>query len=190
MSTKKSLGQHWLHDRSILSAIAEAAEVESGDIVLEVGPGLGTLTEVLAAKDTKVKALEFDQDLIGKLTRKFSNNDNVEIVEGDIRSFDYSSLPQNYKVVANIPYYLTSNLIRDLSDTENRPEIVVLLIQKEVAERICASPGQMGVLSVVAQLYFECSLDIEVPPEFFTPPPKVDSQVVVMRGRQEPLFDI
>lgn len=189
-NTKKSLGQHWLHDSDILDAIVTAAEVTSSDEVLEIGPGLGTLTEKLVETGANILALEFDQDLVLKLNKKFTNCDKVAIKFGDIREFEYSKMPKNYKVVANIPYYLTSNLIRSISETSNQPHITVLLIQKEVAERLCAKPGQMGILSVTAQFYFECKLDIEVPAKLFTPPPKVDSQVVKLIRRDRKLFDI
>jgi 16S rRNA (adenine1518-N6/adenine1519-N6)-dimethyltransferase len=189
-NTKKELGQHWLHDSMVLSAIVDAADVNSGDSVLEIGPGLGTLTDVLATRGAQVTALEFDKDLMPKLAKKFSNTEHVKIEYGDVRTFDFRKMPKNYKVVANIPYYLTSHLIRSMSESANPPSVAVLLIQKEVAERICASPGQMGILSVTAQFYFECSLDIEVPAELFTPPPKVDSQVIVLKHRKQKLFDV
>lgn len=189
-NTKKSLGQHWLHDLDVLEAIADAANVAEGDDVLEIGPGLGTLTDVLAKRRANVLALEFDQDLISKLEKKYSNTQLVKIEQGDVRTYDYSKMPKGYKIVANIPYYLTSNLIRSISETSNPPKVAVLLIQKEVAERICAKPGQMGILSVTAQFYFECSLDVEVPAELFKPPPKVDSQVVVMTHRPNKIFDV
>jgi 16S rRNA (adenine1518-N6/adenine1519-N6)-dimethyltransferase len=187
-NTKKSLGQHWLHDSDSLTSIADSADVQPGDYILEVGPGLGTLTDVLKDRGADVLALEFDRDLISKLQSKFSNCDKVAIAQGDIRTFDFGSLPQNYKVVANIPYYLTSNLIRSLAEADNQPQVASMLIQKEVAERICAGPGQMGILSVVAQFYFECRLGVEVPAALFTPPPKVDSQVVVLEKRTDKLF--
>ncbi len=188
--TKKSLGQHWLHDDSILQAIVDAAEIEQGGYVLEIGPGLGTLTEKLVKSGADILALEFDQDLLAGLRLKFINTLQVKIEQGDIRTFDYTTLPKNYKIVANIPYYLTSHLIRSISETTNPPDLAVLLIQKEVAERLCAGPGQMGILSITAQFYFDCQLDIEVPAKFFTPPPKVDSQVVILRRRAEKLFDV
>jgi 16S rRNA (adenine1518-N6/adenine1519-N6)-dimethyltransferase len=188
--TKKSLGQHWLRDDSILQAIVDAAKIEQGDNVLEIGPGLGTLTEKLAKSGAETLALEFDQDLLKGLRIKFINTSQVKIEQGDIRTFDYSSMPANYKIVANIPYYLTSHLIRSISETTNPPSLAVLLIQKEVAERLCAHPGQMSILAVTAQFYFDCNLDIEVPAKFFTPPPKVDSQVVVLTRRQGKLFDV
>jgi len=189
-NTKKSLGQHWLRDLETLEAIADAADIKREDQVLEIGPGLGTLTEVLANREANILALEFDQDLIAKLEKKFSNTQHVKIEQGDVRTFNFSNMPKVYKIVANIPYYLTSNLIRSISDTENPPHVSVLLIQKEVAERICAKPGQMGILSVTAQFYFECRLDIEVRADLFTPPPKVDSQVVVLSRRSQKMFDV
>ncbi len=189
-NTKKSLGQHWLKDQATLESIVEAAEVVAGDEVLEIGPGLGTLTDVLISKKANVLALEFDQDLLPALQKKYSYCDNIAIREGDIRTFDFSLMPLGYKIVANIPYYLTSNLIRSISETSNQPSVTALLIQKEVAERLCAKPGQMGILSVTAQFYFDCVLDIEVPAMLFTPPPKVDSQVVVLKRRPQKLFDV
>lgn len=189
-NTKKELGQHWLHDSSILNSIAEAASIVEGDEVLEIGPGLGTLTQALVRSGANVLALEFDSDLLPKLEKKFKNTEHVKIELGDVRTFDFRTMPKGYKIVANIPYYLTSHLIRSISETENPPAVAVLLIQKEVAQRICASPGQMGILSVTAQFYFECDLDIEVPAELFTPPPKVDSQVIVLTRRPSKLFDV
>lgn len=186
---KKDLGQHWLTDDSILLAIVEAGEVTSGDTILEIGPGKGTLTEKLADTGATVIALEFDKDLLPILEKKFKNCNNVAINYGDIRTFNYSDLPSGFKVIANIPYYLTSHLVRSLSESENPPSSAVLLVQKEVAQRLCAQPGDMSILAVTAQYYFDCTLDIEVPAEYFTPPPKVDSQVVVLRRRTSPLFD-
>jgi 16S rRNA (adenine1518-N6/adenine1519-N6)-dimethyltransferase len=188
-NTKKSLGQHWLHDETILQAIVDAGEVSEQDTVLEIGPGKGTLTDVLIKTGAQIRALEFDVELLPSLKKKFAYCENFAIEQGDIRKYDYTELPENYKVVANIPYYLTSNLIRAMSESANQPQIAVLLIQKEVAERICAKPGQMGILSVSAQYYFDCSLGIKVAAQYFTPPPKVDSQVVVLRKRQIPLFE-
>lgn len=179
---KKSLGQHWLHDQKTLNSIADAAQIKPGESVLEIGPGLGTLSEVLISKGADLSALEFDQDLITKLESKFSGR--AHIIFGDIRKFDLTQMPIGYKVVANIPYYLTSHLVRLLSESSNPPDTSVLLVQKEVAERICASPGQMSLLSFVAQWNFECSLGLIVPASLFRPPPKVDSQVVIMKSRK------
>jgi 16S rRNA (adenine1518-N6/adenine1519-N6)-dimethyltransferase len=110
------------------------------------------------------------------------------VVTQDILSFDFTALPPRYKLIANIPYYLTSNLIRVISETTNPPEVAVLLVQKEVAERVAARPGDMSLLSVTAQYYWEVSLDRVVLAELFTPPPKVDSQILVLTRRAQPLF--
>ncbi len=186
--TKKELGQHWLHDEATLDSIVSDADIKDTDTVLEVGPGKGPLTSKLAETGATVIALEFDQDLIAGLTSKFTPYDNVSVIEGDIRTFDFTELPTDFKIVANIPYYLTSHLIRQITETENIPSCAVLLVQKEVAERIAADPGKMSTLSCVAQYWFECSLGVEVPAELFTPPPKVDSQVVVMNRRHKPVI--
>lgn len=184
---KKSLGQHWLTDFHALSAMCDAAEVVDGDVILEVGPGLGTLTELLAERADRVVAVEFDEKLAAELPRRVPDS-NVEVVNQDILRFDLTKMPAGYKVVANIPYYLTSNLIRVLSESSNSPAIAAILIQKEVAERVAAKPGSMSLLSVTAQYYWETSLDMVMPAKLFTPPPKVDSQILVLKRRQAPLF--
>ena len=184
---KKSLGQHWLKDPEILADIAEAAELTGDDVVLEIGPGLGTLTSRLLARANSVIAVEFDADLARKLPGQFPGK-NLEVFNEDILQFDLNQLPKNYKVVANVPYYITSKIVEKLMTAENKPSIAVLLVQKEVAERIAAGPGNMSVLSVSVQIFAEAELDIEVPSQFFTPPPKVDSQVVVLRTRNNPLI--
>ena len=184
---KKSLGQHWLKEPEILADIAEAAELTGDDVVLEIGPGLGTLTSRLLARANSVTAVEFDTDLARKLPGQFPGK-KLTVVNQDILQFDLNQLPKNYKVVANVPYYITSKIVEKLMTAENKPSIAVLLVQKEVAERIAAEAGNMSVLSVSVQIFAEAELDIEVPRQFFTPPPKVDSQVVVLRIRDNPLI--
>ena len=184
---KKSLGQHWLKDPEILADIAEAAELTGDDVVLEIGPGLGTLTSRLLARANSVTAVEFDADLARKLPGQFPGKE-LTVVNQDILQFDLNQLPKNYKVVANVPYYITSKIVEKLMTAENKPSIAVLLVQKEVAERIAAGAGNMSILSVSVQIFAEAKLDIEVPRQFFTPPPKVDSQVVVLRTRNNPLI--
>jgi len=184
---KKSLGQHWLKDPEILADIAEAAELTSDDVVLEIGPGLGTLTSRLLARANSVTAVEFDADLARKLPGQFPGK-KLTVVNQDILQFDLSQLPKNYKVVANVPYYITSKIVEKLMTAGNKPSIAVLLVQKEVAERIAAEAGNMSILSVSVQIFAEAELDIEVPRQFFTPPPKVDSQVVILRTRNNPLI--
>ena len=184
---KKLLGQHWLKDPEILADIAEAAELTGDDVVLEIGPGLGTLTSRLLARANSVTAVEFDADLARKLPGQFPGK-KLAVVNQDILQFDLNQLPKNYKVVANVPYYITSKIVEKLMTAGNKPSIAVLLVQKEVAERIAAEAGNMSVLSVSVQIFAEAELDIEVPRQFFTPPPKVDSQVVILRTRNNPLI--
>lgn len=187
VKTKKSLGQHWLHDTSVLNRICEAAKLEPTDTVLEIGPGLGTLTSQLVQRVEQVVAVEFDESLARDLPSRVVA-ENLQVYSQDILSFDLTKLTSGYKVVANIPYYLTSNLIRTLSESVNQPERIVILVQKEVAERVAAKPGSMSLLSVSAQLYWEVSLGDVVPANLFTPPPKVDSRVLIMQRRSSPLF--
>lgn len=183
---KKELGQHWLNDRTVLADIAKLANLTPDDTVLEIGPGLGTLTSVLLKSAGQVIAVEFDSELARKLPGQFPGT-SLEVVHQDILHFDLRTLPRGYKVVANVPYYITSKIIQLLMTTTNRPVCVVLLVQKEVAERLAASPGNMSVLAVSAQIFSEVSLGPVVGRELFTPPPKVDSQVVVLRTRSVPL---
>jgi 16S rRNA (adenine1518-N6/adenine1519-N6)-dimethyltransferase len=184
---KKSLGQHWLRDRDTLTHIADCAEVSASDTVLEIGPGLGTLTSELLRRAEKVIAVEFDEELARKLPGQFPGK-NLEVVQSDILAFDLSALPKNYKVVANVPYYITSKIVQLLMTAENKPSVAVLLVQKEVAERLAARPGRMSILAVSAQLFAEVTLGDVVSAALFTPPPKVDSQVVVLKTRSLPFL--
>lgn len=183
---KKSLGQHWLKDRAVLASIADEANIRPNDTVLEIGPGLGTLTSELLRRAAKVIAVEFDPELARKLPGQFPGT-NLEVINEDILSFDVSKLPAGYKVVANVPYYITSKIVQKLMTAENKPATTVLLVQKEVAERLAADPGDMSILAISAQVYAEAHLGDVVPAYLFTPPPKVDSQVVVLESRQYPL---
>lgn len=184
---KKSLGQHWLKDREILADIADEVTLEGDDTVLEIGPGLGTLTSELLRRAGKVISVEIDDDLARKLPGQFPGK-NLEVVNQDILTYDLSQLPKGYAVVANVPYYITSKIVQYLVTSDNPPREIVLLIQKEVAERIVAEPGDMSILAISAQVYATARLGSEVPAKYFTPPPKVDSQVVVMTTRPEPLI--
>ncbi len=189
MRAKKSLGQHWLRDKATLFDVVEAAQITKNDTVLEVGPGLGTLTEVLAESAKEVVAVEADTELIAPLRVQFFNKKNVEFVEADILKFNLNSLPKDYKVAANIPYYLTSNLIRTLLEATNPPKIMALLIQKEVAERIVAKPGQMSVLAFSVQYYAVANITRTVGKELFDPPPKVESTIIKIALRDKPVFE-
>lgn len=187
MEAKKSLGQHWLKDEATLEAICEAADLKKSDTVLEIGPGLGDLTRQLVKRAGRVIAVEYDEALARGLEGR-QPAANLEIVQQDILKFDLTSLPAAYKVVANIPYYLTSNLLRTLSESSNPPLEITLLVQKEVAERVAAGPGQMSLLAVSVQLYYRPKLGPAVAAELFEPPPKVDSQLVMLKQRPKPLF--
>jgi len=188
MKQNKSLGQHWLHDRETLSYIARSADLIVEDTVLEIGPGLGTLTSELLKRAGRVVAVEFDDSLADNLPGQFPGK-NLEVFSGDILSFDLNNMPRGYKVVANIPYYITNKIIQLLLTAKNRPSLVVLLIQKEVAERIAATPGKMSILSISAQVFAEVTLGDVVPAKMFTPPPRVDSRVIILKTRDIPYLD-
>lgn len=186
LSNNTALGQHWLRDREMLTAIADAARIEPGDTVLEIGPGLGTLTSELLRRAGHVVAVEYDSELARKLPGQFPGK-NLDVIHADILQFDLGTLPAGYKVVANVPYYITSKIIELLLVADNKPSVAVLLVQREVAQRIAARPGAMSLLSLSAQIDATTELGIEVPRQYFTPPPRVDSQVVVLTILPEPL---
>lgn len=187
IKNNKSLGQHWLKDREILANIADQADIQSTDTILEIGPGLGTLTSELLRRADKVVAVEFDQELARKLPAQFPGK-NLQVINEDVLQFDLTTLPAGYKVVANVPYYITNKIVQMLMTAKNKPSIVVLLVQKEVAERLAAKQGDMSILAVSAQVFAEVSLGEVVPAELFTPPPKVDSQVVILKTRQKSII--
>lgn len=186
MPTNKALGQHWLTDRSILSAIADEASILPTDTVLEIGPGLGTLTSELLQRGKQVVAVEYDSELARKLPGQFPGK-QLTVVHEDIIQFRFDTLPRDYIACANVPYYITSKIIQVLSETSNQPKRAILLVQKEVAERIAAQPGAMSILSVATQVYFTARAGIDVGREYFTPPPRVDSQTIILVRRDEPL---
>ncbi|MCA9332615.1 ribosomal RNA small subunit methyltransferase A [Candidatus Saccharibacteria bacterium] len=189
---KKSLGQHWLNDLSALDAICDEADLRESDTVLEIGPGKGSLTSVIMSKGCDVFAIEVDEDAIKYLHKIFARqwDVNLHVEKSDIRSFDFRRLPKDYKIVANIPYYLTSHLIQLISESKNPPKLAVLLVQKEVADRVCAEPGDMSILSLTSQFFWEVKKGRIVGAELFDPPPKVDSQVLVLNRRKELAYDV
>lgn len=186
---KKQLGQHWLTDQPSLVSIVDKAELSSSDSVLEVGPGRGDLTQLLVQSHAHVTAVEFDNRLIGGLRQRFKGCDNFSLVEADIRKFNLSLLPQSYKIVANIPYYLTANLLRMLTDTHNKPSLAVLLVQKEVAEKIAGS-SKSTLLRMIVEMWYRTEVGAVVEAAKFIPPPKVDSQVIVLKARPKPMVGI
>ena len=195
MKNNKSLGQHWLKDRQILDEIAELAlgnasesalDAPESRLCLEIGPGLGTLTSSLLRRFPRVISVEFDEKLAKNLPNSFPGK-NLEVINEDFLKFDLTSVKAPYVVAGNIPYYITSPIIMKLLETENKPDNVVLLIQKEVAERIAEGPGKHTILSLSVQNLAEVELGPVVKKDLFTPPPKVDSQVIVLRPRKSPL---
>jgi 16S rRNA (adenine1518-N6/adenine1519-N6)-dimethyltransferase len=175
---KKGLGQNWLRDEAVLDYIAGRAELSNEDFVLEVGPGLGDLTRRLVRAAGRVLAIELDGELMADL--RGIEAENLTVRQGDFLQFNLDELPAGYKVVANVPYYITSKIIQKLLTSGNKPARVVLLVQKEVAERLAAGPGKYSVLGIAAQVYAEVSLGEVVKAECFEPAPKVDSRVVVL----------
>lgn len=185
MLPNKNLGQHWLDDQATLDAICDLAEIAQGDTVLEIGPGLGSLTSrLLKTTAASVIAIELDLELAAGLEQRLGSDRRFKLIMGDIRSFNLNDLPTNYRLVANIPYYLSSYLIRLISESANPPSKAVLLVQKEVAERLAAAPGQLSLLGLMAQLYWRVELGPVVRASMFNPPPKVDSQVVILSKRE------
>lgn len=182
----KSLGQHFLIDAESIEAIVAAGDIQATDTIVEIGPGLGVLTEALAATEAQVVAVETDHTLVELLQRRLPNNARVE--EADIMKFNLAELPTGYKVIANVPYYITSAIIRLLLESPNPPDLAVLLIQKEVAERIVAKPGNMSVLAFSVQYYADVEIITTVEKDKFWPAPKVDSSVIKITRRQ-PAFE-
>ncbi len=176
---KKSLGQNFLVDERAARRIVQAAELSPTDVVLEVGPGLGALTRQLAAITARVVAVELDQRLIAALKHTLAAHPNVEIVQGDILQLDPAALvAPGYKVVANIPYYITSALLRHLLETAVSPSLMVLTVQEEVAQRIVAQPGAMSLLALSVQFYGRPRIVARLGAGAFYPRPKVNSAVV------------
>jgi len=201
MKPKKSLGQNFLKDKAVLNKIIKAASLKVDDFVVEVGPGQGVLTEELVKNVEKVLAIEVDRGLASKLKEKFRNSINLEVINEDIlrvnlpeiiksnwelvnsnlekeKTPNYQLPITNYKVIANIPYYITSPIIQLFLETKYPPVEMILMVQKEVAERICAGPGEMSILAVAVQYYAEAELLFNVPRSAFWPIPEVDSAVI------------
>ena len=160
---KKTFGQNWLVDQTIVAKIVQAAEIQSGDRVLEIGPGTGVLTQALVDAGARVTAIEVDQELIKPLRDRFG--DSIELIEGDLFSMStvYCLPSTSYSLISNIPYNLTSDILRRFLTTPPRPKRMVLMLQREVADRITAKPGRMSLLSVMCQLYANCQRVCVVP---------------------------
>lgn len=197
---KKRLGQNFLVDKSAIETILDVSDINKDDIVVEIGPGLGFVTEQLVLLAKKVYAVELDEDMVNELSK--INSDNLEIIHKDILKTDLSRFGNNIKVVANIPYYITSpilaHLLGEVDDLENKNRNsisqVVLMVQYEVAKRLTAnekSPSkEFGLLSILAQFWSDVEFIKKVPSRSFFPAPKVDSAIVKLTVRKEPLLKI
>lgn len=187
---KKSLGQNFLVEPAGLMKVIDAAELSGSEEVLEIGAGLGSLTYLLAQSSKRVVAVEIDRHMIEPLNEALKPFTNVQIVPGDILEVDPGALvtQENYVVVANIPYYITSAIIRHLLEASLKPSRVILTIQKEVAQRICARDGKMSLLSLSVYVFGEPEVAGTIPAGSFFPAPDVDSAVLRIRLLPEPLI--
>jgi 16S rRNA (adenine1518-N6/adenine1519-N6)-dimethyltransferase len=188
----KGLGQNFLQDDHVLQAIIACADISPADDVLEIGPGLGSLTRHLALAAHSVICVELDKALFPALESIVSPYHNVRLVQGDILRMDPADLMStpDYLVVANIPYYITSALLRHLLESNLHPRRLVLTVQEEVARRICAKPGKMSLLSLSVQIYGTPSILTRIPAEAFYPAPKVDSAVLRVEILPEPVIPV
>jgi 16S rRNA (adenine1518-N6/adenine1519-N6)-dimethyltransferase len=182
---KKSFGQNFLRDASVVGRIIAAGNIGPTDWVVEVGPGTGVMTEALARKAGRVVAVELDRDLVPGLLKKFPVSGNVSIIQGDVLRVHLTEVLQRlgwdggaYKVVANIPYYITAPIIQTLLRLSPQPQDIVLMVQREVAERVASRPGDAGLLSVSVRYYADPEMLFVVPKEAFAPVPKVDSAIL------------
>ncbi len=195
---RKELGQHFLMDQRALARIVAAAELTEKDVVIEVGAGLGVLTHLLAQAAGQVIGVELDRDLAAALSRTLSHEPRVTIVQGDILQFSPAQLLARpglashtpYLVVGNLPYAITSAILRHFLEAEHRPRRLVVTVQREVAERIAARPGQMSLLSVSVQFYGRPQILLRLKPGAFYPPPEVSSAVVRIDCYTEPLLAV
>ncbi|MBI2938933.1 MAG: ribosomal RNA small subunit methyltransferase A [Chloroflexi bacterium] len=188
MRPHRARGQNFLADDRIVQRIIAAAELGPGDVVLEVGPGLGVLTRELADRVSLVVAVEVDRGLVEALKHVLAGYENVELINADILDVDPAVVVHGrpYKVVANLPYSITSLALRHFLEARHRPSRMVVMVQKEVARRIVAKPGELSLLAISVQVYGRPRLVTEVPASAFVPPPKVDSAVVVIDLHERP----
>jgi len=204
LQPRKGLGQHFLIDEEMLGLITSAAELTSGDVIMEIGPGLGVLTRELARQAGWVIAIELDDKLASMLKQTLSSFNNITIINENILGIDPVALlqeqkinfpplissPLSYKVVANLPYYITSPVLRHFLEASLKPQIMVVMVQKEVAEVIVAEPGQMSVLSVSVQFYGQPKIISYVPARCFYPAPEVDSAILRVALYSKPAVDV
>ena len=185
LKNNKSLGQHWLKDRGVLDEISNFLLPTDAKLCVEIGPGLGTLTSSLLRRFDKVLAVEYDKRLAENLPKSFPGK-NLMVVNQDFLKYDLEKIKEPYVVAGNIPYYITSPIIEKLLSTKNRPKKIVLLIQKEVADRILAFDKKESVLSLAVKNRAKVTPGFIVKKELFTPPPKVDSAIIILEPLARP----
>lgn len=193
MKPIKHLGQNFLTSKKIVEDIIRAADLQMNDVVLEVGPGKGILTEAILEKipQGKLIAIEKDERMAEFLKEKFSDAPNLKIIHGDILKFDpisYGLVASGYKIVANIPYYITSHLLRNFLQSDYQPSKMVLMVQKEVAERIASKNKKESILSVSVKVYGEPKIIKKVSASYFSPRPKVDSAILLIDNISKNFF--
>ncbi len=189
---RKSLGQHFLVNDRVLDRIVAAAQLAVGDLVVEIGPGRGALTRRLLSQGARVVAIEMDEALAEALPARLSYPDNLVTMSADARTVDINSFVganESYKVVANLPYYAANPIVRRFLEGEHRPSRMVVMVQREVAESMTASPGRMSLLSVATQFYAGARMVCSVPPSAFRPAPKVTSAVVCLDILPQPALE-
>jgi 16S rRNA (adenine1518-N6/adenine1519-N6)-dimethyltransferase len=182
---KKSFGQNWLVDHTVVTKILKASDIIKGESVLEIGPGPGALTRALVSAGAQVTAIEADPELVPALEQEFG--ERITLIQGDALKVPLEGVLEDYgyKLIANIPYNITSDILRRYLTQSPRPSRLVLMVQKEVSDRITAKPGEMSFLSVMCQMYASCSRVTKVPAGAFRPIPKVDSAVILLDVRQQ-----
>jgi 16S rRNA (adenine1518-N6/adenine1519-N6)-dimethyltransferase len=197
LRAQKGFGQHFLTDRGVLLSILDAAELGRGDRVVEVGPGLGILTRELASRAGNVLAVEIDRGLAANLRQELMSFPNVRVIEGDILKLPVRQILESwgepesgYKVVANLPYYITTPVIHHFLGSPLKPKTMVVMVQREVAESMTAAPGDMSLLAVTVQYYASITRIRKVSPGVFYPPPKVSSMVLRLDLRERPAVDV
>ncbi len=204
LQARKGLGQHFLIDEGVLKLITLAAELIPTDVIMEIGPGLGVLTKELARQGGWVVTIELDSKLAAILKQTLASFNNVTIINEDILQIDPAALlqeqkarfpsaigsPFSYKVVANLPYYITSPVLRHFLEASLKPQIMVVMVQKEVAEVIVAEPGQMSLLSISVQFYGKPTIISYVPAQCFYPSPEVDSAILKINLYSQPAVEV
>ena len=184
---QKSLGQNFINDENVISAAISAADVCNDDLILEIGPGTGKLTRPLLGLARRVIGIELDQNLAPKLSNYLSEFNNFSLINEDARYLDYKQVTdgQPYKIISNLPYYAATFFLRTFLELEHKPELMVLMFQKEVAENVLATPGSMRLLSVITQMMCYSEKICDVPKESFEPAPKIDSSIVKLVPKQD-----